>query len=519
MKKNTFLWALLPMTAALVMTACSNDDNMTEASQQDAVKTISYSVTVNDGVANVGTRAAVDSDNKTLKFASGDKLYISSDSRTDLKGTLTLKSGDEGKSSGATFEGELTYTGDAPASTLEIKATLVGTNNLGVQISDGKVTGMNYPTTAYCSTVNDAVEKYSNLTGTSTFGTKSFTLTQQTAFLNFVITFEDGTATGTSLTAVVSNNESAICTANVTTTTEDAKVVAKFVLPVASGTTLTSATVKMGDKEALSISNATLTGKVYNVNREVEPTYPIAMSAVTAAYIGSVITSDGNVYKNTTTATAAGKTSVAVIAYVGDAGSVDESSSTYKGLAIAMKDANSGNACAYYTDNSGICVKQNSYIAAAITYKNGFACTNTLVNSNGSGVSVYCSGHTHAAATAAKNNTITTESGITASAPSGTSGWFLPSMGQWNLIVQGLATKKSGSTVSTALTTSSNSTYQASNLNSVITDAGGTGFQAGGYWSSTEYGTERAWYMYFGTGRPYDDLKTNNHYVRAVLAF
>ena len=228
-------------------------------------------------------------------------------------------------------------------------------------------------------------------------------------------------------------------------------------LPVASGTTLTSATVKMGDKEALSISNATLTGKVYNVNREVEPTYPIAMSAVTAAYIGSVITSDGNVYKNTTTATAAGKTSVAVIAYVGDAGSVDESSSTYKGLAIAMKDANSGNACAYYTDNSGICVKQNS--------------------------------------------------------------WFLPSMGQWNLIVQGLATKKSGSTVSTALTTSSNSTYQASNLNSVITDAGGTGFQAGGYWSSTEYGTERAWYMYFGTGRPYDDLKTNNHYVRAVLAF
>ena len=210
---------------------------------------------------------------------------------------------------------------------------------------------------------------------------------------------------------------------------------------------------------------------------------------------------------------------MAVIAYVGDAGSVDESSSTYKGLAIAMKDANSGNACAYYTDNSGICVKQNSYIAAAITYKNGFACTNTLVNSNGSGVSVYCSGHTHAAATAAKNNTITTESGITASAPSGTSGWFLPSMGQWNLIVQGLATKKSGSTVSTALTTSSNSTYQASNLNSVITDAGGTGFQAGGYWSSTEYGTERAWYMYFGTGRPYDDLKTNNHYVRAVLAF
>ena len=263
------IWAALSMTAALVMTACTNDDNEVEtpAAPQAEVKTIPYTVTVGQG-GDATTRATVDSDNKTLRFATGDQLYISSDSRTDLKGTLTLKAGDEGKSNGATFEGSITYTGDAPEGTTEIKATLVGSSNVGVQITDGKVTGVSYPSDAYCDDVATAVQKYSNLTGTSTYSSKSFTLSQQTAFLNFEITFEDGTATGANFSTVVSNGGSALCTANRTTTTESEKVVAKFVLPVAKGTTLSSATVKMGDKEAISFgASQTLEGKVYNVKK------------------------------------------------------------------------------------------------------------------------------------------------------------------------------------------------------------------------------------------------------------
>lgn len=258
MKTKNMIWAALSMTAALVMTACSNDDNTVEtpAAQQAIVKTIPYSVTVNGGA---GTRATVADDpsdattyHKTLKFATGDQLYISSDSRTDLKGTLTLKAGDEGKSNGATFEGSITYTGDAPEGTTEIKATLVGSSNVGVQITDGKVTGVSYPSDAYCDDVAEAVQKYSNLTGTSTYSSKSFTLTQQTAFLNFEITFVDGTAENTTLSTVVNNNSTDICTANVKTKKDGEKVVAKFVLPVAGTTALSGATVKMGDKEAIS---------------------------------------------------------------------------------------------------------------------------------------------------------------------------------------------------------------------------------------------------------------------------
>ena len=265
MKKNSFLWAALSMTAALVMTACSNDDNANESPvQQSTVKTIPYSVTVNEGAT---TRATVESDNKSLKFADGDKLYISG---TDIQGVLNIQTR---QGTLATFSGDLTYSGSGtPAWDLSLTATLVSAQQTdGSEVTINATTGavtVNYPTTSYCGDVATAVQKYSNLTGTSYYGLKSFALTQQTAFLNFVITFEDGTTTGTGLSAVVSNNSAAICTANVTTTTESEKVVAKFVLPVASGTTLSSANVKFGDKAAISFgASQTLDGKVYNVTK------------------------------------------------------------------------------------------------------------------------------------------------------------------------------------------------------------------------------------------------------------
>ena len=330
MKKNSFLWAALSMTAALVMTACSNDDNANESPvQQSTVKTIPYSVTVNEGAT---TRATVESDNKTLKFADGDKLYISG---TDIQGVLDIQTGTG--TTFSTFSGVLTYSGSGtPASDLSLTATLVSAQqNVGTEVSvdaAGAVT-VNYPTTSYCGDVAEAVQKYSNLTGTSTYGMKSFSLTQQTAFLNFVITFEDGTTTGTGLSAVVSNNSTAICTANVTTTTESEKVVAKFVLPVASGTTLSSATVTMGSKAALNITNATLTGKVYNVRKtQAAATYTMAANAV-AGDVGKLICTDGHIHTYNADA-ACTKSRVAKIIYIGTTGHA-----TYShGLALALTD-------------------------------------------------------------------------------------------------------------------------------------------------------------------------------------
>ena len=96
----------------------------------------------------------------------------------------------------------------------------------------------------------------------------------------------------------------------------------------------------------------------------------------------------------------------------------------------------------------------------------------------------------------------------------------MPSMGQWNLIVQGLATKKAGSAVTTDLEKNTeNDTYKADNLNSVITAAGGTGFKTNSYWASTEQTFVRAWAMDFWNGYAINFAKSVNYYVRSVIAF
>ncbi len=291
------------MTAAFMMTACSSDD-INKVTPQSEGRIIPFEATVSGGAL---TRAAVDDDNQTLKFATGDKLYISG---TNIKGVLDILTGTGTVS--ATFSGNLTYTGSgSPASDLALTATLVSAQQsdgteIAVNANTGAVT-LNYPTAAYCANVATAVQKYSNLTGTSTYGNRNFTLDQQTAFLNFVITFNDDTPAGATLSAVVSNGGSALCTANVTSVTESNKVVAKFVLPVAKGTTLSSATVMMDEKTVLAITDATLDGKVYNVNKTM-----VAVAEVTTA---PTATTGDIIEGSTTTLVTAGKASGGTMMY------------------------------------------------------------------------------------------------------------------------------------------------------------------------------------------------------------
>ena len=288
-------------------------------------------------------------------------------------------------------------------------------------------------------------------------------------------------------------------------------VVPSFI-PDASGTFSFEATVG-SDTYTFSKTGLNLTaGKYYQstLTMAKQLTYPIALSAATSDYVGSVVTTDGNVYATVAAASAASKTAVAVIAYVGSAGSVDASSASYKGLAIALSDANSANDCYWCWEELDFaaqvdlsCVSKYNNIADAIGHKDGISNTNALTTDS----------HTHAAATAATSNNGT-------AAPTGTSGWFLPSMGQWNLIVQGLATKQAGSAVTTNISTSNNSTYASSNLNSVITDAGGTGFRSSDYHSSTLRSDRYAWVMRFGGGNANDyHCFTSTSYVRSIIAF
>lgn len=371
MKTIQKIWGLLPMTvAALLLTACSSDDQTATTPQTPTntsvqAQMIHYTVSVDQGEAL--TRATVDEDMKTLKFAAGDKLYVTG---TNIQGVLDIDDGD-GTTTGpgtasATFTGDLTYTGEStPANDLALTATLVSAQQSASLTTDNKLVAVdangavtvNYPTTAFCDDVATAVQKYSNLTGTSTYSKRSFALQQQTAFLNFEITFADGTATDTELSAVVNNNSSNICTANVITTTESEKVVAKFVLPVAKGTVLSSAKVTMGSKYAIGFgASQTLEGKVYNVKKT---QYPMAANAIPGD-VGKLICTDGHIHAYNADA-ACTKDRVAKIIYVGS--STDNTDYT-NGLALALADENNGEVLQWKTAGSTCSGKNTS---AAVT--------------------------------------------------------------------------------------------------------------------------------------------------------
>lgn len=244
MKKTLFILALLAVACTKVVEIES------EPVAKDEVKTIPYSVTV----SSEQTRATVDDrDLMTLRFATGDRLYISSDTRADVYGVLTLKTGagETGENGEVVFTGDLNYTGDVPSDDLLLNATLVGANNKGVQISEGRVTGMKYPELKeFCTSVNDAVQKYSLLTGVGTFGRKRFPLSQHTAFLNFAVTVPKSylTNTETSYAAFMVNDgkingENTVLIGTFKLTKNSNTV--SFVLPVAENTVLNNATINL----------------------------------------------------------------------------------------------------------------------------------------------------------------------------------------------------------------------------------------------------------------------------------
>lgn len=300
MKKNCIFRAALSfMAAALVLSSCTREDILPEGpetSEAVAGVTIPYTVTV---CGEPETRATVDGDMKTLRFAEGDKLYITGynlQGAPEIKGVLDIRTG-VGESSGATFSGKLTYTGKSkmPDDFLLVATLVSAQQELGreVSVSEQGVVSVNYPKNEYCETVEEAVQRYSDLSGLALYSMKSFTLKQHTAFLNFEMLFEDGTPAGTDVSAVVTanRNDGPLCTANVTTREEGGKVVARFVLPKTESS-LSYASVKLDARDAIPFGGTgmTLNGKVYNISKTVDfvgsvASMPLTVEALTAGTV------------------------------------------------------------------------------------------------------------------------------------------------------------------------------------------------------------------------------------------
>ena len=264
--------------------------------------------------------------------------------------------------------------------------------------------------------------------------------------------------------------------------------------PVNNKTVTVSVTASNNKYSNKSVSEVTLDqNSIYSINVSMTARYPLAAAdaSVSAEDIGSVLGADGNIYLNAAAATAASSatTAIAVIAYVGDAGSADASSPTYKGLALALTDANGGNKTKWCTQEREPYAPFESCLTThydsdsdAENDMAGIDNTNYLIDHAPTG-------HTHVPASAARNYNSGTH-------PTGTSAWFLPSDGQWAKMVNA-----------------------AGGDQNLKTNAS---LQPVYYWSSTECETYGAWHFNFtGNGRWINTLsdKHQEYYVRAALAF
>lgn len=99
------------------------------------------------------------------------------------------------------------------------------------------------------------------------------------------------------------------------------------------------------------------------------------------------------------------------------AGSADNSSETYKGLALALADAGTGKWCSQW---STTCLTTQYSSGEQTNDMSGIANTDYLITNDPDG-------HDHAAASVARNYAV--------DHPTGTSAWFLPSAGQRDKMV------------------------------------------------------------------------------------
>ena len=276
----------------------------------------------------------------------------------------------------------------------------------------------------------------------------------------------------------------------------------------------------VADGECSITATSVATGKSATMKLLVTHKY----SDVAVADVGKIIAANGYIYANTAKAAEYGTNGVGLVCYAGGAGSVDTdaSAASYKALALALTDANDGATCQWCDVTTNSCLtnkltnSDDPYVTEA-SYQSGIANTSTLIGD----------GHTHVAAQAANNYSVVV-SGFT------NSGWFLPSISQWNMMIKTLAPTSvndatwPGETAYPSrlhnnsdipMWTWTNAGYTAAALNPVITATGATGLQSRYYWSSTEASATTAWRVYFGYGYVNYSLKTDQRYVRAAFAF
>ena len=361
---NIFALAALLMAGA-AFTACSSDDNSIEQ-PANPVGEKTYTLTINASKgANASTRALKleTSGALTAYWENGDELSVLNSTNGEfLTGSLTAKNANGGT---ATFSGALTGTiavgdelhlfyhqptgiGDflAQTGTLESAAardeavaivTVASVEGGEITISETSAI-FQTQTPMLKLTLTDGTNKLNatQLKVSATMTVASLSMTEDIA--TFTLAPATYTTNGDGILYFALPSKTNVAAALVDKIKAKVPSIAAMVTIDAvktalDGATLTyTATVGSDTYTATKDNGYTFAaGKYYagTLTMKKALTYPIALSAVTSDYIGSVVTTDGNVYATATDAVTASKLPVAMIAYV---------SGTGHGLALALAD-------------------------------------------------------------------------------------------------------------------------------------------------------------------------------------
>ncbi len=464
------------MMAALALTfaACSNDDN--DLAQQPAEQPANDEITI--------TATLSSDDGATTRVLGIDGSNIASTWETTDQFAILYHNGTEQTKSIATVK---EINGTTVTITFTIPASLANNTDCTIvypaSAANAANTGADVETAlaAQDGTIENCPEVR---VGTATIDKDNHNLTSVTQLIaqNAIFKFTLGSAIDDTHPLVIKDDADN----TVVTVTPTASMTEAYVAMPAGGSTTYKFQATTADNKIAKSGAATITaGKYYQTTLTAR--YPLALASATADDLGSVITSDGYIYLNATRATAASKTAVAMIAYVGSNNC--ELSPYNHGLALAMSDADGGNYCKWKTEKTDA---GHSYKPTSTSFnsESGLQYNDATHNSN-----------TYPAFKTAMANNST-------AAPTGCSAWFLPSGYQWNQMIN--ACKN-------VLGTNNNYT----DLRDGFTNAGGTNLQSRNYWSSTERSDQYAWYYAFNDndGNWSYASKEAWKFVRSAVAF
>ena len=231
------------------------------------------------------------------------------------------------------------------------------------------------------------------------------------------------------------------------------------------------------------------------------------------AAVGNVIGNNGQIYADKATCEkATNNPPVAIIVYTGAAGSVEQGTQ-YRGLAMSMSNmtVNQENENGYRwganeaSQGTG-CATEAGNTAQWANLKNGLATTNSMAAGCGKG-------HNHPAHKACHDCIFLTTDQRQAM---GYSDWFIPSIGQWILMAQGIGYTWNGN--DGKFNPNNNGTMGTWLSNIGLTDAFlGTHF----YWTSTQSSDYSECGMIFNAGyfRFMDKDKDDFNFLRPFIAF